>query len=356
MTAPLQPVFAPALPQVIKGRHYTTSHRGLELSGAIYEDCHFDHLTWSDCRLADLRFVNCRFDQNRFESCHFGNLIFEGCTINAARWFDCVLAGLCLIGGEIRDSAWANCLVKDTNFAKTIGSNWRFDMARTTHVSVIESELTNVALNGGQWSNASWISARMSEASVRGVELANFIVGMSDCSRWSVTECSGSNVRWLNSRVDGMTIRSCELRQAAWSNSAWEHGEISASQLPIASFDRARVSHLAVRNVELMQAIFDHATVVDSDLRGLRAPRIGLRHAQLVRVQLSGAELSGLDARGAVLEDVGLNGADCRSGLLIGQPRRAWLASDTRGSLFDEAADEDDRLWRQRTQPGARGV
>jgi uncharacterized protein YjbI with pentapeptide repeats len=106
----------------------------------------------------------------------------------------------------------------------------------------------------------------------------------------------------------------------------------------------------------LPQAIFDHAQVRDSDLRGLRAPRIALRHAQLARVQLAAAQLAGLDARGATLEEVGLNGADCRAGMLVGQSRQVWRAADTQRASFDETATEDDRQWRQRAQPGARGV
>jgi len=45
MNAPLLPPDVPALPSVIRGRHYTSSHKNLDLSDTIYEDCHFDSCT-----------------------------------------------------------------------------------------------------------------------------------------------------------------------------------------------------------------------------------------------------------------------------------------------------------------------
>ncbi|WP_193100509.1 pentapeptide repeat-containing protein [Burkholderia sp. Z1] len=350
------PVDAPALPQVIKGRHYTSSHRGLELVDAIYQDCHFDQLTWSECRLSNLRFVNCRFDANRFECCELTSLIYEDCHLASTKWTDCMLRGLSFIGGEIGGAMWAGGLIKDTTFSKTNASDWRFDSVRTAHLSVVTSELTDIVISGGRWSDASWVALQLVGVNMHSVELENFVVGHSGCHRFTLEACQGINVRWIDSKIDRMTVTDCELQQAAWSRCTWSDGQINSSRLPIASFDQSTVSNLSIRNSELPQAIFDHASVFDSDLHGLKAPRVGFRHTRLVRVQLAGAQLHGLDARGATLEQVGLNGCDCRNGCLIGQPRRAWLAADTRQATFDEAAAEDDGPWRHRTQPGARGV
>ncbi|KVN21665.1 hypothetical protein WJ63_21760 [Burkholderia pyrrocinia] len=350
------PVPVPALPQVIKGRHYTTSHRGIELANTVYQECHFDRLTWSGCKLSNLRFVNCRFDGNRFERCELADLVHEDCVFASTTWTDCMLRDLAFIGGEIRDAMWAGGQIKDTIFSKANASDWRFERVRAAHVSIITSELTGVVLNGGRWSDASWIGMQLAGMHIRSVELENFIVGQSGCSACTLEACRGINVRWIGSKIDRMTVIDCEFRQAAWSHCTWTDGQIHSSRLPIASFDHATVSNLSIRNTDLPQAILDHASIVDSDLQGLRAPRIGLRHARLVRVQLAGAQLQGLDARGATLEHVGLNGCDCRTGILIGQPRRAWLAADTRQATFDEVGAEDDGPWRQRTQPGARGV
>jgi uncharacterized protein YjbI with pentapeptide repeats len=191
---------------------------------------------------------------------------------------------------------------------------------------------------------------------VRASRLDNFIVGQSNCAECSIDACTGINVRWIDSQIDRMYVRGSELNQAAWSHSVWSGGGIASSRLPLACFDHAKLSGLSMRDTELPQAIFDHAQVRDSDLRGLRAPRIALRHAQLARVQLAAAQLAGLDARGATLEEVGLNGADCRAGMLVGQSRQAWRAADTQQATFDDAVLEEDCQWRQRAQPGARGV
>ncbi|AOK29360.1 MULTISPECIES: pentapeptide repeat-containing protein [Burkholderia] len=356
MNGPQLPMLAPTLPQVIKGRHYTTSHRELDLSDTIYEDCHFDQLTWRGCRLSNLRFVNCRFDSNLFEGCELINLIYEDCRVGATRWKDCVQRGVSFTGGEIADAVWADSLMRDAIFSKMTGSSWQFDAVRSAHVSFVASEFTDIAVNGGRWSDTSWIDVRIAGIEIQAAELENFIVGQSGCSRCTLSKCRGINVRWIDSQIERMTLHGCELKQAAWSHSTWSSGRIGASRLPLASFDHAKVNNLMVRDTELPQAIFDHASVMDSDLLRLHAPRIAFRHAQLSRVQLSGAQLQGLDARGARLDEVDLKGSDCRSGLLIGQPKQAWLAANTRQAIFDEAAAEDDHLWRQRTQPGARGV
>ncbi|WP_126284131.1 pentapeptide repeat-containing protein [Burkholderia stagnalis] len=355
MNATELPVSAPALPTVIKGRHYTSSHHGLDLVGTIYQDCHFDRLTWSGCNLSNLRFVNCRFDANRFERCELTNLVYDGCNVAAGEWTDCVLRGVSLFGGEIRDSVWSRNLLRDVIFAQTSGAALRFYAVRAAHVSFIASELAGVELNGGRWSDVSCISLRLSDLCVHAAGLENFVVGQSQCTECLLDACTGINVRWIDSQIERMTVRACDLKQAAWSHSAWTDGEIAVSRLPLAAFDHAKLSNLSMRDVELPQAIFDHASVEDSDLHGLHAPRIAFRHARLARVQLAAAQLTGLDARGATLDRVGLNGADCRSGLLTGQQRHAWIAADTRQATFDEAAMDDDRQWRQRAQPGARG-
>ncbi|TCW77480.1 hypothetical protein C5O80_34500 [Burkholderia sp. SRS-46] len=350
------PAPAPALPQVISGRHYTSSHRGLRLADAIYQDCHFDQLTWTECSLSNLRFVNCRFDANRFERCELSDLVYEDCRLAASKWVDCTLLDLSFIGGEISDASWVGGLIQDTTFSKANASGWRFDSVRAAHVSVILSELAGIVLNGGRWSDASWVGTQLAGMELRAVELENFIVGQGSCSRFALEACRGINVRWIGSKIDRLTVTDCELRPAAWSHSTWTDGRIDSSRLPLASFDNATVSNLSVRNTDLSQSIFDHASVIDCDLQGLCAPRIAIRDARLVRVQLAGAQLRGLDARGATLDHVGLHGCDCRDGVLIGQPTRAWLAADTRQATFDEASDEDDSPWRRRTQPGARGV
>jgi uncharacterized protein YjbI with pentapeptide repeats len=356
MNAPREPVSAPALPQVIEGRRYTTSHHGLELTDTIYRDCHFERVSWSECRLANLRFVNCRFEASRFVRSALTNLVFEDCSIAETAWSDCVLRGISLAGSGIRDAVWSKSLLKDVIFARTNGASLRFDAVRAGHTSFIAGELASVELDGGHWSDASWISLQLTGLQVRASRLDNFIVGQSSCAECSIDDCTGINVRWIDSQIDRMNVRGSALNQAAWSHSVWSGGGIVSSRLPLACFDHAKLSGLSVRDTELPQAIFDHAQVRDSDLRGLRAPRIALRHAQLACVQLAAAQLAGLDARGATLEEVGLNGADCRAGVLVGHSRQAWRAADTQRASFDETATEDDRLWRQRAQPGARGV
>ncbi|WP_175950833.1 pentapeptide repeat-containing protein [Burkholderia sp. BCC0405] len=350
------PAPAPALPQVIQGRHYTSSHRELRLADAIYQDCHFDHLTWSECNLTNLRFVNCRFDANRFDRCELTDLVYEDCSLATLKWVECELRDLSFIGGEIRDAMWVGGLIQDTMISKANASDWRFDSVRAAHVSVILSELDGVLLSGGRWSDASCIGTQIGGMTVRSVELENFIVGQSGCNQCTLDACRGINVRWIGSKIKRMTVTDCELTQAAWSHCTWEDGQISSSRLRLASFDNATLINLSIRNADLSQSIFDHASVIDSDMQGLCAPRIAIRGARLLRVQLEGAQLRGLDARGATLDHVGLHGCDCRNGLLIGQPRLAWRAADTRQATFVEASEEDDGPWRHRTQPGARGV
>jgi uncharacterized protein YjbI with pentapeptide repeats len=349
-------VEAPELPKVISGRHYTSSHRGLELSDTIYKDCNFDHLSWSGCRLSNVRFVNCRFEANCFERCELINLVYEDCNIEETEWTDCSLRGMSFARGSIRHAVWTRSPLKDLVFANMTGSVWRFEAIRAAHVSFVKSECTGVELRGGLWSDASWIQVELAEVRIDAAELTNFIVGQSVCKRCEITDCRGINVRWIASQIEGMAVRKCELKQAAWSHCTWTSGEIGASRLPLASFDHAKVSSLSVRNSELPQAMFDHAIVEDCDFHGLNAPRVSFREARVARVRLSGAQMQGLDARGALLDQVDLNGSDCRSGVLVGQPERAWHAADTRHAAFDTPVAEDDRLWRQRTQPGARGV
>ncbi len=356
MNESLQPVSTPALPNVIEGRHYTTSHRGIELTDTIYRDCHFDRVTWTECRLSNLHFVNCRFEANRFVRSGLTKLVYENCRIAETEWNDCMLHGLSLAGCEIRGAAWSSSLLKDVIFARANGASLRFDAVRAAHVSFIEGDLTNVELNGGHWSDASWMSLQLNGLQVRTSRIDNFIVGQSSCAACRVDDCTGINVRWIACQIDRMNVRGSVLNQAAWSHSTWSGGGIETSRLPLVSFDSAKLSGVTVRDADMPQAIFDSAQLRDCDLQGLHAPRISLRDAQLARVQLAAAQLAGLDARGATLDHVGLVGADCRAGVLIGQSRQAWRAADTQQATFDDAAMEDDRQWRQRAQPGARGV
>jgi uncharacterized protein YjbI with pentapeptide repeats len=356
MNEPREPVSAPALPRVIEGRHYTSSHHGLELADVIYRDCHFDRVTWADCRLSNLHFVNCRFDANRFVRSALTKLVHENCQIVETEWSDCVLRGMSLDGSGIRDAVWSKGVLQDVIFVKTSGASLRFDAVRAAHVSFIAGELTNVELNGGHWTDASWMSLQLNGLQVRASRIDNFIVGQSSCAACELDACTGINVRWIDCRIDRMNVRGSALNQAAWSHSTWSGGGIEASRLPLVSFDCAKLSRMTVRDAAMPQAIFDSAQVQDCELQGMHAPRVSLRDAQLARVQLDAAQLAGLDARGATLEEVGLNGADCRAGVLVGQSRQVWRAADTQQAMFDDAVLEEDRQWRQRAQPGARGV
>ncbi|WP_343050296.1 pentapeptide repeat-containing protein [Burkholderia guangdongensis] len=321
----------------------------------IYEGCHFDHLTWSDCRMSNVNFVDCRFDGNRFERCEAIRIHHENCRVIETTWDDCRLRGLSLTGGEIRGAEWRGGQVRDSIFSKTDGVDWHFERVRTAHVSFVASHLANVTLNGGHWSDTSWIDVASADLGIRSAELVNFIVGKSRCNRHAIEHCRGINVRWIDSQIEGMIVRECDLRQAAWSHCTWTEGRIDESRLPFASFDHAKVRGLSVSGTDLTQAIFDHAVLADCDLQRLHAPRVAFRHARLLRVKLTGARLERLDARGAELETVDLNGCDCRAGLLTGQPRRAWLAADTRQAIFEHAFADDDDAWQRRVQPGARG-
>ncbi|AOK50519.1 hypothetical protein WT60_27385 [Burkholderia sp. MSMB617WGS] len=346
----------PPLPEVVEGQHYTLPQRDVALADTLFVDCHFDRVEWTGCRLSNLRFVNCTFDANRFDRCELMKLTYESSRLRASAWTQSALQGVSFSECEIEGGTWTGSLLKDVVCAQSKGARWLFDGVRGAHVSLVAGDYAGVTLRGGHWSDTSWIGSQLAELRLESVGLENLIAGQSGFQHAVLVECRGVNVRWIDSRIERLTVQGCELKQAAWSHSTWATGEIHASRLPLASFDHATVNGLTVTNSDLPQAIFDSASVSDSSLQGVRAQRIALRDAWLTRVNLSGAHLQQLDARGLHLERVDLRGADCRGGNLIGQLRPVWAAADTRDAVFEEATGADDQLWWQRVQPGARGV
>jgi uncharacterized protein YjbI with pentapeptide repeats len=356
MNFPQATAATPALPEIVKGHHFTTSQRGLRQIDMVYEDCHFDRVVWSECMLSKLFFINCRFEGNRFEHCDLSQLVCDRCEVTDARWDNCSIHGFAFSNGAIHGASWRGGGIKNAVFSHTQGNAWHFDTIRASHVSIVSSKADQLALRGGRWSDAAWIKADLADLTIADTEFANFIVGQSQCRAVSVHACAGINLRWIDCAIEQMQVRDCNLRQAAWSHSVWQNGAIEATQLPLVSFDHAQLSGITVRDSRMEQVIFDQARLRDCDLRNLQAPRAGLRHTHLERVCLSGANLPKLDARGAQLEAVALGGCDCRGGQLTGQPRQLWSEADTRHAIFDEPSAEDDRAWRQRTQPGVRSL
>ncbi|UEP23066.1 pentapeptide repeat-containing protein [Burkholderia ambifaria] len=344
----------PPLPEVVEGQRYVSAQRDVALADTLFVDCHFERVEWTGCRLSNLRFVNCTFDANRFDRCELEKLWYESSRVRDGAWTQSALQRVSFNECEIDGGAWAGCLLKDVVCSQSRGGTWTFDAVRGAHVSLIAGDYAGIMLRGGHWRDTSWIGSRLVDLQLESVELENLIAGRSGFERVVLAECRGINVRWIDSRIEQMTVQGCELKQAAWSHSAWVAGGIHASRLPIASFDHASVNGLTVTNSELPQAIFDSASVADSALQGVRAPRIALRDAWLTRVNLAGAQLQQLDARGVHLERVDLRGADCRSGNLIGQLRQTWAAADTREAVFEEATNTDEQIWWQRNYPGAR--
>lgn len=358
MNAIVQPVApsAPPLPQVISKQRFDAPQTGLHLADAVYVDCHFDRVTWSHCRLSTLRFVNCRFDANRFEQCELQTLAYDDSRFQATEWRRCALRDLSFNGCDVRDARWKDSAIKDTIFTKTQGAAWTFDAVRGAHVSFVASELAGVHLQGGLWRDSSWIGCQLADLRANAAQLDNFIVGQSDCARVALTGCRGVNVRWIDSTIEHMTVHTSELTQAAWSHSRWSAGEVRTSRLPRASFDHATLSGVTIADTDLTQALFDGASLSDCDLHGLHAPHVSLREARLARVRLTAANLQGVDARGAQLVDVQLSGSNCRGGRLNGQPQSIWRAADTRDACFDSSVTHDELHWRQRIQPGVRGL
>ncbi|CAG9258764.1 hypothetical protein WK39_22260 [Burkholderia cepacia] len=344
----------PPLPEIVEQQRYTSPQRDVVLDGIVFMDCHFDRVEWMNCRLSNLRFVNCTFDANRFERCSWLAVAHDSCAVRAGSWTHCELERVSYSECEIVDGAWTAGSLRDSAVANSKCVDWKFDDMHGAHFSLVASHLNGLCLTGGHWSDTSWIDSQLTDTRIENARLDNFIIGQSTTARTFLSGCHGINVRWIASRIEGLALDRCNLRQAAWSHCKWASGEIHQSQLALASFDCATLDRVRVTHSDLTQSIFDDARIVDCEFANLHAPRIALRDAQLTRVNLAGALLPQIDARGVLLESVSLHGADCRGGNLMGQSRIAWSAADTSSANFDDAIGADEQLWRHRNQPGAR--
>jgi fluoroquinolone resistance protein len=171
--------------------------RGADFSSSLFEECRFEPMRWSNCKLTRTRLQGCTlFDTGTRKGCTFAFCDLEAAEVAKSNLATGTFERCNLYGFSAVDSSFRGAQFKQSSFTKTLSRR-----SALTKVTFERCNLSFADLSGLFLQKARFLSCKLSEAS--------FVD--SDLGEATLRGCSLDRIDWERARLRKADLRGSEL-------------------------------------------------------------------------------------------------------------------------------------------------